>query len=80
MKRNYGFKKEIEQKLFQGIVIPTAEKQGYDIRNHREIANMMMAMSKKYNSMSKDQRKILIKLAENNIQQKIDSINKNENQ
>ncbi len=74
-KSPYKINKEIEYNLFQGIVIPTAESQGYDIRNQKEIVRMMEALVKKYHAMTKEERKVLIKKAKINIKEKMEKIN-----
>ena len=71
----YKLKYEIETKLFNGIVIPTAESQGFDMSDQHKIVKMMEALAKKYHSMSKDERKFIISKAEMNIKEKLELLN-----
>jgi hypothetical protein len=74
MKHNYGLKKEIEQKLFHGVVMPTANSQGFTLADTNKVVGMMYALVKKYHAMNKTDRKALISIAEKKIQETLDAI------
>lgn len=76
MRSPYKLSYKIESKLFNGVVIPTAEKQGYTMANQNEIVAMMAALAKKYHTMTKEQRKTLISIAERNIEDRLSSLRK----
>ena len=74
----YKLKLEIENKLFNGVIIPTAIESGYDFSNQLEIVSMMETLCKKYHSMDTEQRAMLISRAEKNIQDQINNLSKDE--
>jgi hypothetical protein len=75
---NYRLSKKIQYKLFHGIVIPTGTREGYTMADHNKVTNMMNAVTRKYHSLSKEQRKMLIGVAEKNIQDVKDNLVNNE--
>lgn len=75
---NYGLSKKIQYKLFHGIVVPTGAKEGYTMADHQKVTNMMAAVVRKYHSLNKEQRKMLINVAEKNIQDVLDNLGNNE--
>lgn len=74
MTNNYRLSKKIQNKLFNGIVLPTAIQQGYDMADQDKVVNMMYAMCKKYHMLDASERKQLILMAEKNIAVKIASM------
>jgi hypothetical protein len=76
MKSPYKLKKEIEHKLFHGVVIPTAEKEGMDMSDQHKVVRMMEALVNKYHSMNSESRKLIIKKAETNMENKLKELEK----
>lgn len=79
-KSPYKLSYKIEQKLFQGIVIPTALEQGYDMSDQHKVVRMMQALVDKYHNMSKTHKKALINKAEKNIEKRLSELNKGSNE
>lgn len=73
---NYGLSKSIQYKLFHGVVIPTGIKQGLTMADHAQVTAMMNAVVKKYHSLSKEHRQLLITKAEKNIEDVLNGISK----